>query len=194
MAPHLQSLAARGTVFDRAYCNQPVCSPSRNSFMSSRRPDKTKVWNFKNTFREVGPRWTTLVRTLHRTLSRLRHISMFAAYRLAACSKQPLKCCALPSARTPISRHTSFRTTTSRSELGSCITRTSPLTATETSPGLTQLSSSPVSTPALVATARTATQRWHPARHPGRRTLHTHGGALSHHQTARLTETATLQM
>jgi iduronate 2-sulfatase len=37
-----------------------VCSPSRNSFMSGRRNDKTKVWNFKNTFREVGPNWTTL--------------------------------------------------------------------------------------------------------------------------------------
>jgi iduronate 2-sulfatase len=59
-APHLQQLAARGTVFDRCYCNQPVCSPSRNSFMSGRRPDKTLVWNFQNTFREVGPRWTTL--------------------------------------------------------------------------------------------------------------------------------------
>jgi iduronate 2-sulfatase len=59
-APHLEGLAARGMVFDRAFCNQPVCSPSRNSFMSGRRNDKTKVWNFKNTFREVGPNWTTL--------------------------------------------------------------------------------------------------------------------------------------
>lgn len=59
-APHLTALAARATVFDRCYCNQPVCSPSRNSFMSGRRPDKTLCWNFKNHFREVGPEWTTL--------------------------------------------------------------------------------------------------------------------------------------
>ena len=35
-------------------------SPSRNSFMTSRRPDKTLSWNFKNHFRQVGPEWTTL--------------------------------------------------------------------------------------------------------------------------------------
>ena len=58
--PHLSALAERGVVFDRVYCNQPVCSPSRNSFMTGRRPDKTLSWNFKNHFREVGPRWTTL--------------------------------------------------------------------------------------------------------------------------------------
>ena len=28
--------AADSLIFDRAYCNQPVCSPSRNSFMSGR--------------------------------------------------------------------------------------------------------------------------------------------------------------
>ena len=54
--PHLSALAQRGVVFDRVYCNQPVCSPSRNSFMTGRRPDKTLSWNFKNHFvRETPP-------------------------------------------------------------------------------------------------------------------------------------------
>ena len=32
--PHLDALAARGTRFDAAYCNSPLCAPSRFSFMT----------------------------------------------------------------------------------------------------------------------------------------------------------------
>jgi iduronate 2-sulfatase len=59
-APNLAQLAREGLVFDSAYCNQPVCSPSRNSFMSGRRPSTTKIWNFHGSFRGEGPAWITL--------------------------------------------------------------------------------------------------------------------------------------
>jgi iduronate 2-sulfatase len=57
---HIDSLAKAGTTFLRTYAQQALCGPSRNSFMSGRRPDQTFAWNQKNHFREIGPDWTTL--------------------------------------------------------------------------------------------------------------------------------------
>jgi iduronate 2-sulfatase len=44
ITPHLDKFAKESITFTRAYCQMAVCSPSRNSFMSGRRPDTTKVW------------------------------------------------------------------------------------------------------------------------------------------------------
>ena len=51
--PNLQKLADTGTVFDRAYCQQTVCAPSRMSFTTGRRPNSTRTWNFLNHFRQA---------------------------------------------------------------------------------------------------------------------------------------------
>ena len=58
--PTIDALAASGTVFDRAYAQQAVCGPSRNSFLSGRYPDASRSWNFINSFREDHPEWTSL--------------------------------------------------------------------------------------------------------------------------------------
>lgn len=62
LTPNLDQLAKEGLVFSRAYCQQAVCAPSRNSFMTGRRPDTVKAWNFLNHFREpgIGDKWISL--------------------------------------------------------------------------------------------------------------------------------------
>lgn len=51
--PNIQKLVGGAMVFERAYCQQAVCSPTRNSFLSGRRPDRTRAWNFINHFRQA---------------------------------------------------------------------------------------------------------------------------------------------
>ena len=38
--PNMDRLAARGTVFNHAYCQQAVCSPSRTAMLTGLRPDR----------------------------------------------------------------------------------------------------------------------------------------------------------
>jgi arylsulfatase A-like enzyme len=53
-SPNIDKLAREGTLFTHAYVQYAYCSPSRNSFMTGRRPDTTKVWEFQDHFREEG--------------------------------------------------------------------------------------------------------------------------------------------
>jgi choline-sulfatase len=39
-APHIDALAAEGVVFDSAYCNSPLCAPSRYAFTAGQLPAK----------------------------------------------------------------------------------------------------------------------------------------------------------
>lgn len=60
ITPSIDRLASRGTVFKRAYCQQAVCSPSRLSLLTGRRPDTIRVWDLRTHFRETLPDVVTL--------------------------------------------------------------------------------------------------------------------------------------
>lgn len=60
LTPHLDRLARRSVQFDRAYCQQAVCNPSRSSMLTGRRPDTPRLWSNGTHFRELNPDVTTL--------------------------------------------------------------------------------------------------------------------------------------
>ena len=58
--PHIDRLARRGTLFERAYCQLAHCNPSRSSVLTGLRPDTLRIWRGYEHFRETQPDVVTL--------------------------------------------------------------------------------------------------------------------------------------
>ena len=58
--PHLDALAARGMRFDRAYCNQAVCAPSRFTLMLGSHSTSTGLYGLGNNLRDSFPQAVTM--------------------------------------------------------------------------------------------------------------------------------------
>ena len=65
--PNLDRLAARGTTFDAAYCNSPICVPSRASFATGRYVHELATWDNAMAYDGSVHGWGhALQRTSHR--------------------------------------------------------------------------------------------------------------------------------
>lgn len=60
VTPHLDRLAGRAMVFERAYCQFPSCNASRSSVITGMRPDSISVWRLNDHFRKTAPDVITL--------------------------------------------------------------------------------------------------------------------------------------
>ncbi len=62
--PHLDALAARGMRFDAAYCNSPLCAPSRFAFMSGQLISRIAAYDNASEFKATVPTFAHYLRSL----------------------------------------------------------------------------------------------------------------------------------
>jgi iduronate 2-sulfatase len=59
-SPNFDRLAARSVLFERAYCNQAVCAPSRNALLTGVRPSSMGIYDLGTNFRLANSNAVTL--------------------------------------------------------------------------------------------------------------------------------------
>lgn len=76
--PHIDALAARGTLFTNAHCQAPLCNPSRSSLLTGLRPSSTGIYGLSPGIRDVEQTKTHI--TLPQTFTQ-------AGYHTFSCGK-----------------------------------------------------------------------------------------------------------
>ncbi|NXL41979.1 IDS sulfatase, partial [Podilymbus podiceps] len=59
-SPNIDQLASQSIVFSNAYAQQAVCAPSRVSFLTGRRPDTTRLYDFYSYWRVHAGNYSTM--------------------------------------------------------------------------------------------------------------------------------------
>ncbi len=62
--PHIDALATRGMRFDAAYCNSPLCAPSRFSFMSGQLISRIAAYDNASEFKATVPTFAHYLKAL----------------------------------------------------------------------------------------------------------------------------------
>ncbi|XP_055609814.1 iduronate 2-sulfatase [Uranotaenia lowii] len=60
ITPNIDRLVALGQSFTDAFAQQAICAPSRNSMLTGRRPDTTRLYDFYSYWREFAGNFTTI--------------------------------------------------------------------------------------------------------------------------------------
>uniref|UniRef100_A0AAA9TKB3 Iduronate 2-sulfatase n=2 Tax=Bos TaxID=9903 RepID=A0AAA9TKB3_BOVIN len=59
-SPNIDQLASRSLLFQNAFAQQAVCAPSRVSFLTGRRPDTTRLYDFNSYWRVHAGNFSTI--------------------------------------------------------------------------------------------------------------------------------------
>ncbi len=80
-APHLSALAEEGVVFENAYCNSPLCAPSRFSMLTGKLPSRIGAYDNAAHFAADLPTFAHYLRDLgyHTCLAGKMHFAALPA-------------------------------------------------------------------------------------------------------------------
>ncbi len=65
-SPHIDRLAASGVRFEKAYCQYPLCGPSRNSMLTGLYPNSSGILSNQQIFRQTVPHHISLPQAFRR--------------------------------------------------------------------------------------------------------------------------------